>query len=538
MKKLSLIFLSFALVFGSSIKAESASSFLDEIKKARVLDRGRVKPFDTVAEETTLSLLSRRSFKDPKTGDKMNHLSFYLSLVSDPKTWYQKQWLQVKHQGLRKILGLGEKLFVSPHFISQQKDYLRMLPALAKKKEADKRSLDGTETAALDFGNKFNYLNYIMAQGQLFDGLKKEAKGEIKSHVEDWQKFLTAFKENKKDQAEAMAIKVVAGSNRLLPGDFSVDQEITLNSLRPFRLAWVLYLIGFLLLILKNGFKKEWLEKAGILMALLGFSLHSYGFYLRMVIADRPPVTNMYESVIWVAFGTVFFALLFEYIHKKGYAIRGGLVFGFFSMLLADQAPAVLDPGIHPLEPVLRDNFWLTTHVLIITLSYAAFGLSFAVSNYALPKYLKKEKTETSKNELKFLEHLNYRLIQVGVVLLAGGTILGGIWADYSWGRFWGWDPKEVWALVALLCYLAVLHARYTGWMKPFGFAAFSIIAFSSVVMAWYGVNFVLGAGLHSYGFGGGGAKYMAGLIFIQLIFVLACYLKYKSLSSGQIAQA
>jgi ABC-type transport system involved in cytochrome c biogenesis permease subunit len=106
------------------------------------------------------------------------------------------------------------------------------------------------------------------------------------------------------------------------------------------------------------------------------------------------------------------------------------------------------------------------------------------------------------------------------VVLLAAGTILGGIWADYSWGRFWGWDPKEVWALIALLGYVAILHARYTGWMGQFGFAAWNIIAFSLVVMAWYGVNFVLGAGLHSYGFSSGGQGFVASFISIQFAWV------------------
>src|SRR5690606_6340745 len=92
-----------------------------------------------------------------------------------------------------------------------------------------------------------------------------------------------------------------------------------------------------------------------------------------------------------------------------------------------------------------------------------------------------------------------YRLLQVGVVLLTAGTIVGGIWADYSWGRFWGWDPKETWAFIALLGYLIILHGRVAGWLRNYGLAAASVVAFSLVIMAWYGVNFVLGAGLHTY---------------------------------------
>lgn len=118
------------------------------------------------------------------------------------------------------------------------------------------------------------------------------------------------------------------------------------------------------------------------------------------------------------------------------------------------------------------------------------------------------------------LNQLTYRAMQFGVVLLAAGTLLGGVWADYSWGRFWGWDPKEVWALIALLTYLIVLHGRYAGWVGQFGFAAWTVLCFSSVVMAWYGVNFVLGVGLHSYGFSAGGQGTVGTAILLQLLFV------------------
>ena len=125
------------------------------------------------------------------------------------------------------------------------------------------------------------------------------------------------------------------------------------------------------------------------------------------------------------------------------------------------------------------------------------------------------------------LTSFTYRAMQVGVWLLAAGTILGGVWADYSWGRFWGWDPKEVWALIALLGYLAVLHAKHGGWVHQFGLAALCAFCFSLVVMAWYGVNFVLGAGLHSYGFGGGGTPFVVSAVCLQAVWVAAAGVRY-----------
>src|SRR5262249_13386538 len=132
------------------------------------------------------------------------------------------------------------------------------------------------------------------------------------------------------------------------------------------------------------------------------------------------------------------------------------------------------------------------------------------------------------QDRIRLLSGLCYRAIQVGVLLLFLGTMLGGFWAAESWGRFWGWDPKEVWALIALLCYVIPLHARYAGWVGDFGLAACAVACFASVVMAWYGVNFVLGAGLHSYGFGSGDQRwvYLAGLLNLDLVVLAA--LRYR----------
>jgi len=164
-----------------------------------------------------------------------------------------------------------------------------------------------------------------------------------------------------------------------------------------------------------------------------------------------------------------------------------------------------------PLQPVLRDNFWLTIHVLTIVSSYAAGGLAWGLGILSLGHYLLGQYHDDGRGGRQApaacatLAGFIYKAMQVAVLLLAAGTILGGLWADVSWGRFWGWDPKEVWALVSLLAYLIVLHGRYAGWIGNFGLAAGSVLGAAVIGMSWYGVNFLLGAGLHSYGFGQGG---------------------------------
>ena len=139
-------------------------------------------------------------------------------------------------------------------------------------------------------------------------------------------------------------------------------------------------------------------------------------------------------------------------------------------------------------------------------------------------QFLLKKPSSSFKNYFWFLT----KCLQGGVLLLALGTILGAIWADYSWGRFWGWDPKEVWALVSLLGYLALLHARLKGWIKEFGLAMGSVGCFFLVVMAWYGVNFVLGKGLHSYGFGQGGLSYVLTFTIFHFAFMLVTWKVHK----------
>ena len=137
----------------------------------------------------------------------------------------------------------------------------------------------------------------------------------------------------------------------------------------------------------------------------------------------------------------------------------------------------------------LRDNFWLTIHVLTITLSYAAFALAMGFGHILLWRYARNPAARGADAPMHFWL---YRVLQLGVLLLAAGTILGGVWANYSWGRFWGWDPKETWALIALLCYILALHGRLAGWWTQFGLAVASVVCFLAVLMAWYGVNFVL----------------------------------------------
>jgi ABC-type transport system involved in cytochrome c biogenesis permease subunit len=321
--------------------------------------------------------------------------------------------------------------------------------------------------------------------------------------------------------ATTFASEVAAMHPDFHPPAWRMNLETLYQQAHPIRWAWILYLGTLLVLALAGRTRGGYV--AGWILALAGFGMQVAGFAARVLISGRPPVTNMYESVLWVAFGTVLFALIFEAIYRSRVLLMAACPVAIVSLILADSQPASLDRSIHPLVPVLRDNFWLTTHVLTITLSYAAFALALALGHIILWSVIR------GRNFYPALANYLYRVLQVGVLLLAVGTILGGVWANYSWGRFWDWDPKEVWALVTLLAYLFVLHGRIAGKWAGFGMAVGAVLCFLSVLMAWYGVNFVLGVGLHSYGFGSGGFGYALAFVIAESAFVALAVVRRRS---------
>ncbi|MBN2295408.1 MAG: cytochrome c biogenesis protein CcsA [Pirellulales bacterium] len=224
-----------------------------------------------------------------------------------------------------------------------------------------------------------------------------------------------------------------------------------------------------------------------------------------------------------------------ESVRRRVFVISGGAV-ALIAYLVAYYAPGpVFNRGVGlEMAAVLRNNFWLAIHVLIITASYGAGALAWGLGNvslalYAFGRYRDEEKPprRLPPKACSVLAGYTYRAIQLAVLLLAAGTITGAIWADFAWGRYWGWDPKEVWALVTLLVYMVILHGRWAGWSGDFGMAMGAVLGATSIMMAWYGVNFILTGGLHSYGTGSGGQTPVLILVGCNWGFVLFSAVRY-----------
>lgn len=251
----------------------------------------------------------------------------------------------------------------------------------------------------------------------------------------------------------------------------------------------------------------------------------------RVYISGRAPITNMYETVLFSGFGALFLSMIIGHLKKEKIFIFMGLGYNFCTLMMLNFADGMLSPRISPLVPVLRDNFWLSTHVTTIILSYGALALSWILGNTII---IKKFFSKLSKKDEIYYNDIIYTSLKYGVIMLAAGIILGGVWADYSWGRFWGWDPKETWSLIVLCIYMAILHGKYTNWIKHEYFSHLVTASFMSVMMAWFGVNYILASGLHSYGFSEGGAIFLGSFFSIQTLILAITYKNLKS--STQVA--
>lgn len=324
------------------------------------------------------------------------------------------------------------------------------------------------------------------------------------------------------------SLQKLGSTSKLYPATTEINREVFYNQLHPFKRTWQLAALAAAFLAISLGVKSRIPFGIGYIALLAAMSLMAYGMYLRIMISGRGPVTNIFETIIWSGFVASTLAVVLGAVYRTRVIPMAAAVTVLISTLLADSIPANFGSSIEPLQPVLRSNFWLVVHVMTIVASYGAFLLAWVFGNIGLTYYVFGKDTPEA---IKPMATFSYRAVQVGVLLLTTGTILGGWWAADSWGRFWGWDPKEVWALIGILGYLAVLHARFVGLVKQFGILAWSVICFALIVMSWYGVNYLLGAGLHAYASGSvGGQREVVGLALVNLAYVGVAYFRYRSL--------
>ena len=281
------------------------------------------------------------------------------------------------------------------------------------------------------------------------------------------------------------------------PAPDKIETEIRYNEVNPVRLSWIILLASLVISIVAMVRGSKVLDWAAFGLLLAGFAMMSWGILLRWDSGDRIPAANMYESMLFLAWGVGFFAVVAYAFMRNRVVVLNAAVMSALTMALTDLLP--IDRFIHPIAPVLAGTPWLAIHVPIIMVGYAVLALGLVVAHMQIGF------TIFAPGKVEVIDRLYdllYWYMFVGSILLIAGILTGSMWAASSWGRYWGWDPKEVWSLVAFLCYMAILHAKVDRMIGQFGVAAISIAAFQTILFTYLGVNFVLTTGMHSYGMG------------------------------------
>jgi ABC-type transport system involved in cytochrome c biogenesis permease subunit len=311
--------------------------------------------------------------------------------------------------------------------------------------------------------------------------------------------------------------------------------ESLFNRLQPFSQSMAIYVLAFLLACASWLGWSRTLNRSAFYLLLLALAIHSFGLFSRMYLQERPPVTNLYSSAIFIGWGAVIVSLILERIYRDGIGAACAGAIGFVTLIIAHHLAGSGDT-LEMLQAVLDTNIWLATHVVCITTGYSAMFLAgmLAIIYIVRGVFTRSLKKETADS----LARMTYGVVCFATLFSFVGTVLGGIWADQSWGRFWGWDPKENGAVLIVLWCAITLHARWGGFIRQRGLMMMAIFGNIVTSFSWFGVN-MLGVGLHSYGFMQKAFPWLLGFMISQLALITIASLpleNWRSFSSSESA--
>jgi len=486
---------------------------------------GRMKPMDTLSHEILAKLNRNNEFM----GLQPNQV--ILGMMLRPDAWREVAIIRTGDKEVNKLIGLPENAKIAAfsqffEFPDQVAGYkLATLVDEATRKAPGKR--DKFDKALLQVDERVN-VAYMVYTGALIrmwpipndknhkwdatiDALQSlpPKDGEMVrlmaiNYFSSIDEALNTGDWSKADKALEMIEKYqhFAGAS-VYPSAFKLKIEMLYNKLNIFEQLWPLYfVVGFFLLILsfvkilKPSFNLGWATKVTLGLLILFFFAHTAGLAMRWYIAGHAPWSNGYESMIYIGWASVLAGFIFAKKSPITLAATGILT----GLILFVAHLNWMDPQVTNLVPVLQ-SYWLTIHVAMITASYGFLGLGALLGMITLILFIMKKSHNESRLNLsiKELNAINEMSLMIGLVLLTVGNFLGGVWANESWGRYWGWDPKETWALVTILVYAVVIHLRMIkGVYSDYIFSVISLLAFTSVLMTYFGVNYYL-AGMHSY---------------------------------------
>ena len=514
-------------------------------------EKGRMKPINTFSSE----LLRKVSKSD--TYNNLSSDQVFLSMTQYPRLWFDVPLIYIKkdNDSIRKILDVesGVKLIPFRKFFDEKGNYklTKYLDIAFKSAVPSSFEKDFIET-----DRKVNLLNAALS-GRILKifPVPDDKNNKWVSFLEIHEKtnsaldtiknilplYMNTLVQASKSGDYTFANSLVVGienfqkkfGSQVRPTDQKIDSEILYNKYDIFKKLYYLYMLSGILMLIFT-ILNIFFEKRSIRLVINGFhilitflfGLHTFGLIARWYISGHAPWSDAYESMIYVAWATMFFTLAFD--RKSKLTVASGTFVAAMILMIAHWN--WMDPSIGNLVPVLN-SYWLMIHVAVIVASYGPFTLGMVLGIVALILMLfTNEKNKVKMNlNIQEITYINEMALTIGLVMLTIGNFLGGQWANESWGRYWGWDPKETWALISIMVYAFVIHARFVPALRgKWIYNLMSILAFYSIMMTYFGVNFYL-TGLHSYASGDKVVTPVEAYYSLSILAILAFFSYFKN---------
>jgi cytochrome c-type biogenesis protein CcsB len=522
----------------------------DEFGKVLVQDqKGRTKPLFTLTNDILRKVTKENKFEG------LTATQVFLGVYLDFDNWKNVPMIRVSNRELQKSIGINGNLAAFTDLVSMgsggsyklseevSKAYSKAPGARTK---ADKEIMKVDERVNIlymiytgGFLKIFPLKNDSHNWGSPEEALKAAVTGEDSLYLKNIiPLFAQALQTNDIKTAEQIAVTVRDYQKKFarydLPPESKTNAEYLYYKLMIFERLFPFYattgllmLIGLIIMVIRG--RKNITLFVRILSWILftGFLFHTFGLGIRWYVAGHSPMSNGYESMIFISWVTLMAGFIFS--RKSSFALSATAILAGMTLMVAHLS--FMDPEITNLVPVLK-SYWLTLHVSVITGSYGFLGLGaiLGIISMILVSLSDKKNVERISGTIDELTVINYRTLTLGLYLLTIGTFLGAVWANESWGRYWGWDPKETWSLITIIIYSFVIHSRMIPGMKDiYTFNLLSLFAFTSVLMTYFGVNYYL-SGLHSYAAGDSVPipvfVYVAVVVLVSLSVI--AYIKYR----------
>ena len=500
---------------------------------------GRMKPLDTQNREVLNKLIGNDTWQG------MSANQVILGMFSRPEIWKKVNIIKVKTPKLRKILGINknQKLAKFTDFFDEKGNY-KLTQSVEKANQLVPSRRGTYERDLIKVDERLNIV-FMSYRGVLLTIFP--LPNNVQKKWVDFKRMFAIVDNSKIKRATSRLLDASYNRNydkgfiyikeienyqkefglEIVPSKGKRSIELLYNQINLFfnlslvYLAFGLLLIAYSIsLILSNKLVNEKVQIGVTTVATVLFLIHNFGIALRWYIGGYAPISNTYETMIYIAYSSILTSVLF--FRKSSIAL--GASFIMAGIFIFGAYLGEIDPQITSLVPVLK-SYWLSIHVSVITASYGFFGVGSILGIITLILYsLRNEKRIFIDSHIKSISYINEIALILGLVLLVIGNFLGAIWANESWGRYWGWDPKETWAYISILVYVIILHLRLLrNFYTTYLFTVLSVLSFSSILMTYFGVNFYL-AGMHSYATGDPVPiptwVYILGVIILSLIII------------------